>query len=185
MSLVTIAVYRSVTGDTATASGTVQDWLDDTEQDLAEFLDRPLDGDGVPTIAHGTFTERLRIIAGHRGPQVFPRGTPITDPGDYTQHGNALTGATATGGLIDVSDPAYATVTYSGGWTATTLPRCIRNDICWAAREGIRHEAPVAAGAVSVSLGDASVSYGAQGGRRAAEDARWSRQTRRYRRRHQ
>lgn len=174
MSIVTIAVYRSVTGDTATASGTVQDWLDDTEQELEEFLDRPL---------HFNGTERCKINQERRGPTVYPRATPITDPGALTVAGAALVGATPVDDPFSTSEPAYADVTYEGGWTAATLPRVIRDDICWAVRHATLGEAArVPAGATSVSLGDASVSYAAEGG--PDPDDRWSRQTRRYRRRH-
>lgn len=175
MSVVTIAVYRSVTGDETTASGTVQTWLDDTEQDLEEYLDRPL--------PLGTYTaERCKINNERRGPTVYPRATPISDGGDYLVAGHALVGVSPISGLFDQSDPAYAEVTYTGGWSATTLPRCIRNDVCWAVRQAVRGEAArVPAGATSVSLGDASVSFGA---RPSDPDDRWSRQTRRYRRRH-
>lgn len=172
MSIVTIAEYRSVTGDTVTASGTVQDLLDDAEQDLEEFLDRPL--------ALGTYTHRLRVYSERRGLVSYAKATPITDPGDYTQAGNALVGTSPTGGPFDLSDPAYADVTYTGGWTNATLPRCIRHDVIWAAREAARGEAArVPAGATSVSVGDASVSYGPTGG--SDPDQRWSRQTRRHR----
>jgi len=176
VSIVTIAVYRSVTGDTTTASGTVQTWLDDTEQELAEYLDRPLYFDG---------TERVRINVERRGPVVYPRATPILDGGTLTVAGNALVGASPVDDPFSTSDPAYAEVTYEGGWTAATLPRAIRNDVCWAVRQAVRGEAarlPVAA--TSVSLGDASVSFGGTGVPDQG-DARWSRQTRRYRRRHQ
>lgn len=174
MSVVTIAVYRSVTGDETSASGTVQTWLDDTEQELEEYLDRP--------IASGEYTDRLRINNEGRGPTVYPKATPISDGGDYLVAGHALVGVSPISGLFDQSDPAYAEVTYTGGWSASTLPRCIRNDICWAVRHALRGEAArVPAGAVSVSMGDASVSFGA---RPADPDDRWSRQTRRYRRRH-
>lgn len=173
MSIVTIAVYRSVTGDTATASGTVQDWLDDVEQDLEEYLDRPLHFDG---------TERCRINNERRGNVVYPRATPIIDPGTLTVAGNALVGASPVDDPFTTSYPAYAEVTYEGGWTAATLPRAVRNDICWAVRQAVRGEAAlVPIGAMSVSLGDASVSW-ATG---ADPDQRWSRQTRRYRRRRQ
>ena len=76
-------------------------------------------------------------------------------------------------------------MTYTGGWSASTLPRAIRNDICWAVRQAVRGEAArVLAGASSVALGDASVSFAGTGAPDQG-DARWSRQTRRYRRRHQ
>ncbi len=176
MSVVTIAAYRSVTGDETTASGTVQTWLDDTEQDLEEYLDRPLE--------LGEYTDRLRINNERRGPTVYPRATPITDGGDYLVAGHALVGVSPISGMFDQSDPAYAEVTYTGGWSAATLPRSIRHDICWAVRQALRGEAAmVPAGATSVSVGDASVSFGTAGASDRL-DARWSRQTRRYRRRH-
>lgn len=176
MSIVTIAEYRSVTGDTATASGTVQSWLDDTEQDLEEFLDRPL---------HFSGTERCRINPERRGLVVYPRAVPILDGGTLTIAGNALVGATPVDDPFSTSDPAYADVVYEGGWSASTLPRAVRNDVCWAVRQAVRGEgARIPVGAVSVSMGDAAVSF-AGGAAPDQGDARWSRQTRRYRRRHQ
>ena len=175
MSIVTIAEYRSVTGDTATASGTVADWLDDTEADLEEFLGRPL---------HFSGSERCRIVAERRGPCVYPLAIPIIDGGTLTVAGSALVGASPASDPFPTTDPAYADVTSEGGWTAATLPRAIRNDVCWAVRQAVRGEtARIPAGATSVAVGDASVSFGAVGAADQA-DARWSRQTRRYRRRH-
>lgn len=177
MSLVTLARYRTITGDTASASGIVNAALADAQTDLEEELDRPLES--------AERTERLRIYPSHRhGLVVWPSAQPVTDAGDLTIAGNAVYGASPLGSpLLGGEDVGFASVTYTGGYTTSTVPRCIEQDIAWNARQRIAAQAPVPVGATAVSLGDASVSFGAGGARGVSGN--WSRQTLRYRRRHQ
>lgn len=177
MSVVTLARYRTITGDTASASGLVEQALADAQQDLEEDLDRPLDSEER--------TERLRLVSTERhGWVVYPSAHPVTDAGDLTIAGNAVYGASPIGSpLLGGDDPGFASVTYTGGYTSSSVPRCIEQDIAWAARARLHPTVPVPVGATAVSLGDASVSFGAGGARGSA--ANWSRQTLRYRRRHQ
>lgn len=177
MSVVTLARYRTITGDTASASGLVEQALADAQADLEEDLDRPLES--------AERTERLRLYSTTRhGWVVYPRAHPITDAGDLTIAGAAVYGASPLGSpIFGGDDPGFAEVTYTGGYTASTVPRCIEQDIAWAAHTRLHPAVPVQVGATAVSLGDASVSFGAGGARGTA--ANWSRQTMRYRRRHQ
>lgn len=177
MSLVTIAKYRSVTGDETSATGTLQPALDDAEDLLEEFLRRPLHFDG---------TERLRLYDEARGSVAYPSAVPIIDAADYTIAGHGLIGASPTGGPFDQSDPAYAEIAYEGGWTEATLPESIARDVSWAAYSLMRpgSGAAVPVGASAASVGDASVSFGAGGApARAESGVEWSRATRRWKRR--
>lgn len=176
MSLVTIERYRVITGDSTSASATVEQALGDAQALLEDDLGRGLESEER--------TERLRIFYGSSFPggRVYPTVTPVTDADDFTLVGTAaLDGASPSGGPFDTSQPSYAEVTYTGGWTADDVPACIERDIAWAAYRLLRpaEMAAVPAGATSVSMGDASVSFAA--GQSAGEAGiSWSRATRRY-----
>ncbi|QQS25155.1 MAG: hypothetical protein IPM43_01825 [Actinomycetota bacterium] len=172
MSLVTVARYRAITGDTATTASTVTARIEDAVDLLEEVLDRPLES-----------AERTEALTPTRDGKLWPRAVPVTDPGDYTVDGLAL-----KGGMFGSTT---FTVTYTGGWvepsadpSATNrLPVCIEEDLAWAAHALI-HPGPgldVPAGATSVQLGDVSVSFrgGAPGVNRSG--IRWSRRTLAYR----
>ncbi len=150
MSLVTIARYRSVTGDTATLDATVQTALTDAENTVEAYLGRPL--------AATDRVETVSIFSNGRGyPQVTPV-TSITSPATTTNNGYAMTFSAVT----DWDDPPYGatTVTYSGGWTASTIPFVIVQVICALANaQVIPTVSAVPAGATSFSAGELSVSY--------------------------
>lgn len=170
--LVTYARYLAITGDGTSDPGQVEEALADAQALLEDTLRRPLES--------GERTERLRVLDG----LVYPAATPITDAGDLTVEGDALTGASPSsllGGVFDSTD--HATVTYTGGFTADTVPACIERDIAWAAHGLVRPlvASGVPVGATSVRLGDAAVTFAkpASGGVQVG----WSPQTLRYRRR--
>lgn len=181
--LVTVATYRLTTGDHTTDPVTVSALIEQAQDDLADALDRPLE--------HGSYTETLHPT---RDGYLWPKATPITAATGYTIDGLGLRGRflgilsdqILGGGSCGVS------VEYSGGWVERTadpaaanrLPKCIETDLCWAAH-AMREQAAtsaVPAGARSVSLGDASVTFGPDGAPRPG-DARvvWSRRTLGYR----
>lgn len=178
MSLVTLARYRTITGDTASASGLVNAALADAQADLEEVLDRPLES--------MERTEELPFVESRRhGLVVYPPAVPVTAAGSLTIRGNAVLGATPIGSPLGGGErPGWAELTYTGGYTTSSVPRCIEADIAWDARRRLRAESPVPVGATAVSLGDAAVSFGADGAT-GGVTGNWSRQTLRYRRRHQ
>lgn len=154
-SLVTVDRYLTLTGDQAHGPSEIQDALDDAQVAIEEYLRRPLTSQAR--------TETLRI---YRGNRVYPSATPISAATDYDIVGNALVGATADEGpvfITDVSDyPQRATVTYTGGYTAATLPKVLERAIADTAYDALNPSSSSAsfpAGATSVRLGDAAVTF--------------------------
>lgn len=166
--------YTTITGDTTGDSDTLNTALAEAQQLLEDELGRQLET--------GERTERLRLYPNGR---VYPAVTPITVAAGYTIYGYAELGdASPIGGPFDTSDPQYAEVTYTGGYTDETVPVCIARDIAWAAYQLLGRDAAsrIPAGATSVRIGDAAVTFDKP---RSASDAgiRWTAQTLRYRRR--
>lgn len=174
--IVTVARYRAITGDSATADATVSAKLELAQEMLEDVLGRSLE--------HGTYTETLWPT---RDGYVWPSVVPITGPGSYTLDGD---------GLVGVFGPAWPNlsgsveVTYSGGWVepsanptaANRLPFCIETDLALAAQTllsaGTASDFP--AGAKSVTLGDASVTFETTAPRNALDAVKWSKATLRY-----
>lgn len=183
MSLVSYARYVTLTGDSTSASASAVEALAVAQDMLEDELGRIgfLEDDGQDK------EERLRLYDDDVfGGTVYPTAVPITDGGDYTQAGAALTAVGPDGGPFLWRTPTerYATVIYQGGYTAATVPAYMARDIAFAAYQ-LLHVAPlvaVPAGATSVSLGDASVSFASAlaGG---SAGIGWSRETLRHRRR--
>jgi hypothetical protein len=177
MSLLTVARYRAITGDIDTANATVSALIDEAEELLADALERPLES-----------AERTERLWPDRNGMLWPRATPITDPGGFTQDGLGLKRwpfpnvFTAGDGAVEV--------TYTGGWversanpSATNrLPVCVERDLAFAAqRLATADGSSFPPGATSVTLGDASVSFGPDGAPSGPQGPQWSRQTLRYR----
>lgn len=172
--MITAVRYGEITGDTVTAEVTVTAKVEEAVEMLEDFLDRPL--------AEAERTEALRP---DRQGRLWPRATPISDGGGYDIDGLALVGGSPF--RFGFVDPTTAVeVTYTGGWTADTLPACIERDLAWAAYRLLHVTAPstaVPANVTSVQLGDASMTFKGTAGAVAPgdTDAWWSRRTRSYR----
>jgi hypothetical protein len=185
--LVTVATYRSVTEDTDTLDILVSARLEDAADRLAELLDRPL-----------AEAQRDELMIPMRDGTVMPRATPIvTPPTGWIADGDRLIAGT----LVAWPDPLNPslpgpTLTYTGGWVERTanpsadnrLPWSIVEDICWHAWHAGQSRRPstltAPAGATSVRLGDASVTFGPNGAPGASAVASrycWSSATMRYR----
>lgn len=174
--IVTIARYRAITGDAATADATVSARLELAQTKLEDDLGRPL--------AHGTYTESLWPT---RDGYLWPSAVPITDGGGYTVDGD---------GLFGVFGPAWpdltgaVSVTYDGGWVepsanptaANRLPFCIEADLAFAAQTlgTVATASDFPAGAKSVALGDASVTFETTAPRNALDAIVWSKSTLRF-----
>lgn len=176
MSLLTVARYRAITGDTDTTDAAVTARVELAVERLAEVLDRPL--------VEGEYTETLTPSGDGR---VWPRATPITDPGDYTLDGLSL-GWVASG----VFGSSSVAVTYTGGFVERSgnptalnrLPVCIEEDLAWAVWAMSNPPlvgSVVPAGARSVQLGDVSVTFGENGASLNRSGVTWSRRTLSYR----
>lgn len=183
MSLVTVARYRAITGDTVTGDAAVTALLEEATWKLEEDLARPLES-----------AERIEPMWPDRNGWLWPLALPITAAPGWTIDGNALRGgAWPLTSWPESTD--YVSVTYTGGYVertanpnaANALPLCIERDLAWAAyvlRSPADLVAQVPAGATSVTVGDISVNFG-RGTSRSGDDLaiRWSRATLRYRRR--
>lgn len=177
MTLLTVARYEAITGDETAENPTAA--IAEAVELLEDYLDRPLE-----------LAERTETLRPDRRGRLWPRATPITDGGDYEIDGLALVGASPFGPALGFVDPATSlSVTYTGGWTASTLPACIGRDLAWAAYR-LSHPPDLAAataypeGATSVRLGDAAVTFGPGGaGAVGTGDTTgwWSKRTRAYR----
>lgn len=184
MSLVTVARYRSITGDDVTASALIEDRIDEAVDLLEEDLGRPL--------RHAQRTERVLPI---RDGRLYPRATPITAAPGYVIEGFSLLPSALTA-YDPTSRTTAITVTYEGGYVERTgnpaadnrLPVCIERDLAWAAKAlGATSAAELVAGlppgAKSVALGDMSVTFdrSADGAVPAQVGIRWSKRTMSYR----
>lgn len=173
MSLVTVARYITITGDAQTDAGLVSAAIEEVEADLEEVLDRPLEN-----------TERTEAIRPDRGGMLWPRATPITDGGDYVVDGLGLRAENY--GVVPsfVGGTGEVSVTYTGGWTAETLPRVIERAIAWAAYDWTHpgERALSSDGVTSKRLGDVAVAFDSRGPRtRADAQIRWPARVLRYR----
>jgi hypothetical protein len=184
MSLVTVARYRTITGDDVTASALIADRIDEATDMLEEDLGRPL--------VHAERTERTLP---HRDGRLYPRATPITAAAGYAIEGFSLLPSSLTA-YDPTSRTTAVTITYSGGYVERTanptadnrLPVCIERDLAWAAKAlGATSAAELVAGlppgAKSVSLGDMSVTFdqSADGAVPSRVGIRWSKRTLSYR----
>lgn len=170
MSLLTYEGYVALTGDTTTAASAVEAMIPNAETAVAEFLRRP------GRLEFGTYTDRLHVDVDGR---VYPKAIPVssvTATGSNVQVIDPITVGYLypydflwepfhdTGGCDSylVQRPV-ADVTYEGGWTADNLPWALKNVIaqaCWKMLYPTPLDDPFA-GANSVSVGDARVSWSA------------------------
>ena len=158
--LVTVARYRAITGDQVTGDEAVSARIEEATELLEGELGRPLE--------QAERTERMQPT---RDGLLWPLATPLAAATDYTIDGHALRGSTPfLLGYDFISDTTSAPeVTYTGGWLERTanpdsafrLPVHIERDIAFAA-QALGQSMPslaVPAGATSVSLGDAAVTF--------------------------
>lgn len=179
MSLVTVARYRTITLDTTSTAESVTAAIEDAEALVSEYLRRPLESE-----------ERTETLSISRDGRVYPSATPIDslggDDSDLVLEGDVVVGVSpdaAALGWIGTTVLPQATITYTGGWTAETLPKAIERAIALAAHHQLHSDpALVPAGATSVRVGDAAVSFGS-GGASADPLTSTMANIRRYRRR--
>ncbi len=153
--VVTYETYVSITGDASTASSAVEEALVEAQALVEEELDRPLE-----------LEERTELLRLQNG-RIYPSATPILDAPFTIDDGYSLSGVYGdlVTGPLD-SDTPRVLVTYTGGYTAETLPRRLREAICRAAQRHL-HPSPLPAdlptGAEAVRVGDVQITYGSSG----------------------
>lgn len=175
--IVTVARYRAITGDDATATATVSAKLERAIDMLADELDRPEGFDEA---------ERTERLWPTRDGYLWPSHLPLVSCSTYDIDGDGLVG---TFGPAWPDDHGGVTVTYTGGWVersanpwaANRLPAYVEEDIAWAAWALAQPANPSAfpAGATSVRLGDAAVTFGPDGApaNPGVGRVKWSRRT--------
>jgi hypothetical protein len=181
VSLLTEARYRAITGDTTTLASAVAEAVAEATDLLIDALGRE--------VASAVRTERLQPT---RDGWVWPSVVPITVAEGYTIDGYGLIGPF---GPAWPDETGRVSITYTGGWVERTanpsatnrLPAYIERDLAYAA-SALIHAAPATAsstypaGATSVRLGDAAVTFGPDGAPRAGTNVvTWSRRTLRHR----
>lgn len=186
--LVTVERYQLVTGDTDSATARVEDAIADAADLLADAL-------GRPTVVYGDHTETLPL---HPHPrtgvaQAYPNVIPVeSEANGLTVSDDIIYGASPDGSpALDAwgSPPTASTLTYTAGWSATgtgrhRTPGYVERDVAWVAHF-LLHPATqprLPAGATSVRLGDAAVTY-ATPQTPGAAGVQWSPQTKRWKRR--
>jgi hypothetical protein len=181
VSLITVARYRTITGDQTTASALIEDRIDEAVELLEEHLGRPL-----------VEASRVERCYPTRDGYVWPRATPILSAPGFTIDGNGLRVVFPLT-LVVESEQQTIEVTYTGGYVERTanpsadnrLPGTLERAIAWAAKAlGSTTAAElvegVPANAKSVSLGDLSVTFDTVAGHPADMQVRFGRQVSRY-----
>jgi hypothetical protein len=168
--------YRLITGDQTTstseitaAAETAQDWL---EADLGRELEYGVRVDVLEIMPDGT---------------VYPPVLPLHAVDDYEWFAGTVYGV---GQALDFTSsqlgPYRATISYTGGYAASAVPADIEADLAWATYQILRPAdvTAIPAGATSVRLGDAAVTFAGPIGRtRGSSTVQWSPGVWRYRRR--
>jgi len=151
--LVSEARYRALSRDLSTSQVDVEAALADAVEAIEDRLHRGLEA-----------KERTESLLVHRNLEVYPPSTPILVAEGYTRSGNLLWASSAAfpspiffGSVIDV--PYRLDVTYTGGWTADTLPSRIERAIVATAKAFLAPASQAPAGALQVTVGDAHVQY--------------------------
>lgn len=155
--LISDADYARVSGDTTTTGETLSDALDDALGLIQDEIGRVLN--------FGTYLETLKV---YRNGSVYPSATPIDEVISPVIDQVSIQGASIYLGYWDPAPliswtgalPPQVTVTYSGGYTADTIPTKLRNAIIRAAFN-VCHPSPlvgVPAGATNVHVGDVGYS---------------------------
>lgn len=158
MSIVTFARYVEITRDLSTDEITATARLDEAQEMIEEALDRPL-----------ALEARTEVVIlepdSSWGYLAYPRSTPITEvPGDavYFRYDDVTLRSVPPDGSPLFgwvgSLPLTATVTWTGGFTADTLPRKLERAIADLAHAlEVGSSAPL--GATSVRVGDVAITY--------------------------
>lgn len=154
-SLVTTERYQVITLDTTSAASAVSAALETAEDLIEDYLRRP-----IPV------AQRTETLPMTRSRRVYPTATPISAvaAGSGLEiEGSALVGASPNESPFldwNTGDSApLATVTYTGGWSASTLPKTIEKHIAWFAYELLHVGNLDQLDVTSVKVGDVSVSF--------------------------
>jgi len=179
--------YRAITGDTASATGEVEDAIGDAQALLEDELGRQ--------VGYAARTEScvVRFAPTTGGTFVVPSVAPIHSATEGTVEGGVIRAVTpiSSPGFDALSARPLASVTYVAGWDRTItdradtrcVPACVERDVAIAAKGLLDRSATTfPEGATSVRSGDVAVTFGGSGAPGVSAPD-WSRQTLRFRRR--
>lgn len=172
--MLTEARYRAITGDTATNTVAITAAIELVVERLEDELHREL-----------AEAERTEDMWPDRGGWLWPAHVPITACAEYVIDGHGLIGTFGPGWP---DQTGKVSVTYTGGWVERSanpdatnrLPTYIEDDLAWNARTLLHPDTSATQypqGATSVRLGDAAVTFGADGPPRPGSVMQWSRKT--------
>jgi hypothetical protein len=166
MPLVTFQQYVTLTGDDCASEYQVSARVERAVSALEERLNGRI-------LTAGEYTETLQV--GHDA-RVYPHAYPVTSvPVDASYQIDPLSNAALRWVFpSDITfnwpediglhgEPYWASVTYTGGYTADTLPVELGDAIVGLARSYGSQLSAQLVGATSVRLGDAAVTYGSSG----------------------
>jgi hypothetical protein len=164
VTILTLAKYRALTGDSTTDDAVVEAMLP-VAQDVAE-----LELGRAGLLEAGDHTETLDVWSGDSGPWAAPTAVPLADdeplriaPGVTRLKAQGFVGWSGYHGARPTW-VARATITYSGGYDSATAPASLLLGLARVTRSLLGADpalAGVPAGAKSVTVGDASISFAA------------------------
>lgn len=184
--ILTHTYYQRITGDTTTPEGAFATAASSAQELLEDDLSR------VGLLELGERTEQCEVLGTG---QLFPAAVPVVSvTGDPTVVDDVVYGATpdanVLSGWFPGGEPRHASVTYVGGFDASSAPEHMLRDLAFVTYAILRPSVMVGmvaipAGAQSVQVGDVAVSYGpgGAGGGASVAGVRWSPATWRHRRR--
>lgn len=157
--LVTVARYRSITGDNETAASAVSARIEEATDILEDLLDRPLEQ-----------AERTEALHPTRDGWLWPRAVPILSaPSGYEVDGHGLRGAHPWPLVPFGIEGDTISVTYTGGFLERTanpgtyaLPTYMERDLAFAAYRLEHLPTPVTdvpIGATSARVGDVATTW--------------------------
>lgn len=186
MTLLTRATYRQMTADLSNLDSDVDAALIVAQQQLEEALGRgfmdvnplsPTVGTWVSGLEYGPITEILRL---HYDGRCYPLKIPVAS---IASPAGAVLRDDSVMGLLPLANPLWdflyepyrygpggaggdwdttlplASITYTGGYTASTLPRKLRQAIADLAKVEMTVFDPTLAGVSNAGVGDVRVTY--------------------------
>lgn len=161
--LTTFEYYQRITGDSTTVEAAWATAASSAQELLEGTLERP----GLLESA-----ERAEVCDVWPDGKLYPLAMPITAvAGGLTFHDDTVYGATPDPnvwtGFFPQTEPAIATITYTGGYSNATAPEYMLRDLAWVTyvvlRPTLAQGATLVGKSSSVHVGDVSVSYGTNG----------------------
>lgn len=152
MTILTVQRYLELTHDTDSVPSAIEAALADAQIEIEDELGRALESD-----------ERTETLFVSSNGRAYPSVTPVTDAGDYEVINNGVVVSDFFSPALDfiTGQPSQVEITYTGGYTAETIPYRLERALADAAYDQLHSTSTseFPAGATSVRLGDAAVTF--------------------------